>query len=318
MQQHKAWPSPVTGVRLSRAFDLNAPSLMANAASDKKDFSLQVEQDQARLLSVRKAQLAALTRRGYVGGYERSSGERGLSYALLMIVLFQTLLLSCAIFTFGGFLLLSFGIFFYRSPLDGYANLSRTPVAVVSPLTLPETATPLPPTPEPTATATALPPTELPTPTIAALPPTPTLPPANNGAPQSPADPALQGYANQILPPLNNLTGALDTIRGLTQNPQPSDPQWIGNINAQIGGIQASHEQIRNLPPPPEAQEMHNALLNVLNICRSAADAISAGITTNNPGNITAALPNLQNCDAQFPAAANNLREWLRARGVAP
>ena len=283
---------------------------------------MQVEQDTARLLSVRKAQLAALARRGYVGGAERPSGERGLAYALLMIVLFQTILLSCAIFTFGGFLLLGLGVFFYRPPLDAsaIANLSRTPtpVAGVSPLTSPELPTPVPPTPEPTATATALPPTESPTPPVAPLPPTPTLPPANNGAPHSPADPALQGYANQILPPLNNLNGALDAIRALTQNPQPSDPQWIGNINAQLGSLQASHEQIRNLPAPPEAQEVHNAFLNVLNICRAAADAISGGITTNNPTSITAALPNIQNCDAQFPTAANNLREWLRARGVAP
>ncbi|MFN8491367.1 MAG: hypothetical protein U0350_27465 [Caldilineaceae bacterium] len=283
-----------------------------------------MEQDTTRLLNVRKAQRAALVRRSYGGDYERPSGERGLSYALLMIVLFQTILLSCAVLTFGGFLLLGFGFFFTRPPGDAYAiaNLNRTPspVPVVSPLALAETATPLPPTPPPTptATATVIPPTVPPTPTVAALPPAPTLPPTNNGAPQSPVNPALQGYANQVLPPLNNLTGALDAIRALTQNPQPSDPQWTGNINAQIGSIQASHEQLRNLPPPPEAQEVHNTLLNVLNICRSATDAISGGIVTNNPANITAALPNIQNCNAQFPAAANSLREWLRARGVAP
>ena len=263
----------------------------------------------------RTARVTSRLRYRYTAQQATDNQGGRLSYALLIIILFQTLVLGLIAFFLGLLLLLNFGNLLYRPPssADGAAGLPRTPTPSATTLATATVTNTIAP---PTAVVQSAP-TETPVPTPTAAngpsplaPPTATLPPA----PPAPAaiSQELQGYANQVLPLLNNLQGALDQLRALVQNPNINDQPWVDNVKTQISSIQTNQATLQTIQAPPAAVEIHNGLLNALTACRTAADSLSAGIGNHDANSLATATPYTQRCFTQFPEAAGRVHTLLR------
>lgn len=240
---------------------------------------MQQEPDTQHLPIRRSARVTSAPRYRYMTQPATDNQGGRLSYALLIIILFQTLVLSLIALFLGLLLLLNFGNLFYRPPSDAdvTAILLRTPTPAAS----------MPITPTVTATNTE------------------TLVP-------NALSPELQVYANQVLPLINNLQGALDQLRALAQNPNLNDQAWVDNVRTQLTSIQTNQAALQTTQAPPVVLDMHNGLLNALTACSTGADILSAGIGNRDANSIAAATPYTQSCFTQFPEAANRLHSLLR------
>lgn len=277
---------------------------------------MQQEPDTQHLPIRRAARVTSMPRYRYMTQPAADNHGGRLSYALLIIILFQTLVLSLIALFLGLLLFLNFGNLFYRPPSDAdvAAILLRTPTPAASmPITPTVTATI-------TATNTLAPPTAVeqatPTETLVPTPDTAGNGPSPLAPPTPPApnalSPELQIYANQVLPLLNNLQGALDQLRALAQNPNLNDQAWVDHVRTQLTSIQTNQTALQTTQAPPVVLDIHNGLLNALTACRTGADILSAGIGNRDANSIAAATPYTQSCFVQFPEAANRIHTLLR------
>ena len=276
---------------------------------------MQQDPDAPRLPIRRVARTTNLARYRVSPPHEGNAGSGRLFYALLIIVLLQIVVLSFIAFFLALLLLLNFGNLLYRPATDAEVTaLIRTPTpsasTPVATAVLTNTVMPQPTQIE-QMTPTAPIPTPLPAPTTTLLPP-PTAVPVNNVPAPGALPPELQTYANQVLPSVNNATGALSQLQGLAQAPSLNDPQWVTNVTSQINIIQTTQANLQAIQAPPAAMDVHNALLNAINACRAAVDSFSSSMTSHDANNLAAATPHIQSCFAQFPEAAGRVHTLLR------
>ncbi|MCX6050801.1 MAG: hypothetical protein NT075_37405 [Chloroflexi bacterium] len=279
----------------------------------------------------RVAQPSALARHRYAILRERQNSSGYLSYALVLLFLFQTLLLACVALFLGALVLFSFiGISFRAqettqmaivltrmAPLVGTPTVAAMLPAPASPLAGPAPVEPtMPPTvaPTPEILATAPPPapeSPLPTPTIAGSLPPPTQP--VNNAPLPPADlAAIQTYSNQVIPPIDQLSAAIESLRGFAQNPHLEDPQWSTNVQAQIGIVRNAQSSLQIAQPPQSVVALHNELVNAVNACKAAVDILDTILINRNVADMGTANAYIQSCLATFPQTSGRVRNYIR------
>ncbi len=266
-----------------------------------------------------------MARHRYAMLRERQNSNGHLSYALVLIFLFQTLLLACVALFLGALVLFSFiGVSFRAqettqmavvltrmAPLVGTSAMLPSPTSTVAgpPTSEPTISPTIAPTPEIVAT---LPPAPPPAPDSSL--PTPTIPitPVNN-APQPPANlAAIQTYSSQVIPPIDQLSAAIESLRGFAVTPNLNDPQWVANVRAQIEIVRNTQNNLQNAQPPPAMVALHNELINTVNACKAAADIFDTSIINQNVANLSAASSYIQSCLATFPQSSSRVRDYIR------
>jgi hypothetical protein len=290
--------------------------------------------DPAQLPTRRVVYPPRMARQHYAILRQKPTSDRHLAYALVLIFLFQTLLLSCVALFLGALVLFSFIGVISRAQEVEQLSVALTRVAPVTgnpsmsdavPATLPAPtstvtmtelpANPLPPTVAPTTAVATPPPAVTPLPGVASPLATPIDPahpvPAGNPSAQPIAPAEIQAYANQVLPQIDQLSGALNLLQGLAQNPNLNDQQWVTNVSTQIAIIRNAHNNLQIVQPPQPVAALHNEFINAITACRTAVDTFNTAITTHNADNLNMAVTATQSCLASFPQASGRLRDYI-------
>lgn len=278
-------------------------------------------------------QPTAMARHRYAMLRERQNSNSHLPYALVLLFLFQTLLLGCVALFLGALVLFSFiGVSFRAqettqmaivltrmAPLVGTPTVSAMLPAPTNTMVEPTPESSVPPTSAPTPEVLATPPpiqppapeSPLPTATAQVALPAPTLP--VNNPPLQPADlAAIQAYGNQVIPPIDQLTGAIQSLQGFALNPNFNDAQWVANVTAQIGIVRNAQGSLQAAQPPQPVAALHNELINAVNACRAAADIFDTTIINRNVADLNTASSYIQSCLATFPQTSSRVRDYIR------
>jgi hypothetical protein len=173
--------------------------------------------------------------------------------------------------------------------------IAQVPTRTPTPTRLP-TLTESPPTRSPTSapSATAKPTSEPPTPTIA-LPPTD--PPAPTVVAASGPSPELRAYFGTVGPALGDIGTSLGELGKLLQKPQLTDNNWKIDVAVQLATIRKGHETIKGAEPvPPEAQELHTAIVDATTDCDAMTYALTEGLDKLNASKLQDATRLMQSC----------------------
>lgn len=278
--------------------------------------------------AARIARFSPLARRRYALLRENQRTDGQFSYALIIVILFQTMLMGCAILFLATLVFFNVADFFFRSQeLDrlSTALLQLTPVvaqSIVSPIEEPSPTA----TAEPTATLFPTPELIEATPTLAVPTPfeQPTALPFPTDTPFAPPPtqaiiaPDLQAYVGQVFTPADNLANAVNTLAQLVQNPNLNDQPWLDNATFQLGVLQSSLGALEFIQPLPGAVDLHNTLINVLTDCRTASSFLTEALNNRDPNQLSNATVYIQNCNTLIAPPVQQIRAYFGSAPTSP
>lgn len=286
------------------------------------------------LPAARMDRFSPLARRRYALLRETKRSDSQFPYALLIVILFQTMLMGCAILFLAALVFFNVADFFFRSQ-----EVDRLSAALLQ-ITPSVSETLALPTEEPSPTAT-LDSASTPISAPDLIDATPTLDPATVGSPlelptpfeQPPAlpfptetpfvappaqpiiSPDLQAYVAQVFSPADNLATAVTTLAQLVQNPNLNDQAWIDSANFQLGVLQSSLSALEFVQPLPGAVDIHNALIGALVDCRAAVSFLTEVVNNRDPNQLSNATVYVQSCNTMVAQPAQQIRTYF---GTAP
>lgn len=286
------------------------------------------------LPAARMDRFSPLARRRYALLRETQRSDSQFPYALLIVILFQTMLMGCAILFLAALVFFNVADFFFRSQ-----EVDRLSAALLQ-ITPSVSETLALPTEEPSPTAT-LDSASTPISAPDLIDATPTLDPATVGSPlelptpfeQPPAlpfptetpfvappaqpiiSPDLQAYVAQVFSPADNLATAVTTLAQLVQNPNLNDQAWIDSANFQLGVLQSSLSALEFVQPLPGAVDIHNALIGALVDCRAAVSFLTEVVNNRDPNQLSNATVYVQSCNTMVAQPAQQIRTYF---GTAP
>jgi len=193
----------------------------------------------------------------------------------------------------------------YLSPLATPPQAQAVAAELPTASPLPPTAQPtLEPTPTATAVATATLVTDLPTPNPQ-LPPTPTV-----AGPVSPLSPLSLEDANcqaRALQPVSTLTNAVNTLLSLLAVPQLMDENWKTQVRAQISIIDQVRNELNATRAPPLFASGHDLLLNATTQCLTGAYDVQQAINANDVNFIQQGVTEINSCLPSVTNASSQL-----------
>ena len=286
------------------------------------------------LPAARMDRFSPLARRRYALLRETQRSDSQFPYALLIVILFQTMLMGCAILFLAALVFFNVADFFFRSQ-----EVDRLSAALLQ-ITPAVSAALASPTEElsPTATMEAA---SIPVSTPVLIDATPTLDPAASGSPlelptpfeqptalpfptetpviappgQPAISPDLQAYVAQVFTPADNLATAVNTLAQLVQNPNLNDQAWIDSVNFQLGVLQSSLSALEFVQPLPGATDIHKTLIGALVDCRVAVSFLTEVINNRDPNQLSNATVYVQRCNTMVAQPAQQIRAYF---GSAP
>ena len=110
---------------------------------------------------------------------------------------------------------------------------------------------------------------------------------------------ALTAYLLEVAEIGAGVSGAVDELTDLMQNPQPLNPQWRNDVSAQLAVMSNALDQYLALTPVPGYEDLHTQITNVALTCEQAVDYLVTGME--NPRSIdpTVATQSIQACASQ-------------------
>ncbi|MDQ4078080.1 MAG: hypothetical protein M3220_17755 [Chloroflexota bacterium] len=123
-------------------------------------------------------------------------------------------------------------------------------------------------------------------------------PPATTSTPtpQVEESAALRTYIQSVLPKTEAMGQSLQAIGELFQNARLSDNAWRVDVAAQVTRIRQVHQELQAMTPPPEAESVHQQMLDATQDRNDATDYLVRGLDTLNADDLNEAARLMQQC----------------------
>jgi hypothetical protein len=199
----------------------------------------------------------------------------------------------------------------------GGTAASDTPVPTLSRESAQSSDTPAPTaTVEPTYTPA---PTDTPNPTDT-LQPSSTPAPANTAAPTSPSSvpaatepqvsPEVAAYIQDLKTIFTAYPGAVRSLNDLMQDPHPDDGAWLSAMETNLVTLKSVYENVRELSPPQELEEIHAGLTDALGTCNGVTDVALEGFRNQDRGILEQAANLAKSCADQMRQVTGLLNQY--------
>lgn len=110
----------------------------------------------------------------------------------------------------------------------------------------------------------------------------------------------LGTYLKLVAQQVATVSQSQDNLEQLLQSPELGNARWTGSVRAQLAVVNLACSTLQGVEPPPEAEAVHNVLLQACGDCKETVDQVLDGIDGLDPNALNLALASGQSCATGF------------------